>query len=116
MIGRMDQRTNEGSKADIMGDSSEAMEREVTPPLPTSGQVLGSVVKNLGIKHHVLQSKTARRYFSGRLDDRVKESSRAEIIGAISDVMVDSGFGAATRSPSEKHGWRVFGGMMGPAQ
>ena len=21
-----------------------------------------------------------------------------------------------TRSPSEKHGWRVFGGMMGPAQ
>ena len=21
-----------------------------------------------------------------------------------------------TRSPSEKHGWRVFGGMMGPVQ
>ena len=22
----------------------------------------------------------------------------------------------APRSPSEKHGWRVFGGMMGPVQ
>ena len=23
---------------------------------------------------------------------------------------------ASTSSPSEKHGWRVFGGMMGPVQ
>ena len=26
------------------------------------------------------------------------------------------GGGRSTSSPSEKHGWRVFGGMMGPVQ
>ena len=101
MIGRMRLAKEPDSVTDFKGDLSEVMEREVTPPLPTSGHVLGAVVKNLGIKHHVLQSKTARRYFSGRLDDRVKESSRKEIIGAISDVMVDSVFGATPGSEED---------------
>ena len=30
------------------------------------------------------------------------------------DLGVPSPIGS--RSPSEKHGWRVFGGMMGPGQ
>ena len=63
-------------------------ETEVAPQLPTSGQILGELVKTLGINHPKLQTKssgTARRYFSGRLEDRVKESSRTEIIKAIAD-------------------------------
>ena len=79
------------SATDLKGDSRRTLEKEVTPSLPTSGQVLGTVMKNLGIKHRMLRSQTARRYFSGR---RVKDSKRAEIIGAISDALMDQGFGA----------------------
>ena len=68
-------------------------EPEVAPQLPTSGQVLGVLVKSLGIEHPWLRSKTARRYFTGRLDDRVSESSREKTIGAIADVLVDLGLG-----------------------
>ena len=73
-------------------------EPEVAPQLPTSGQVLGVLVKSLDIKHPWLRSKTARRYFSGRLDDRVSESSRAKTIGAIADVLVDLGLGKSPGS------------------
>lgn len=45
------------------------------------------MVKSLGLSDPRLQSRTARRYFSGHLDNRVKESSRAEIIGAIADAL-----------------------------
>ena len=74
-------------------------ETEVAPQLPTSGQILGELVKTLGINHPKLQTKssgTARRYFSGRLEDRVKESSRTEIIKAIADTIADQGVGANT--------------------
>ena len=73
------------------GYSYEMTEPDVELQLPTSGQVLGVLVKSLGIKHSWLRSKTARRYFSGSLDDRVSESSRAKTIGAIADVLVDLG-------------------------
>ena len=73
------------------------MEREVSPPLPTSGQIFGSLVKNLGIRHALLQSRTARRFFSGRLEQQVKESTRAEIIGAIAEVLSDIGLAEVPR-------------------
>ena len=66
-------------------------EREVTPRLPTSGQIIGAVVSKLGIKHPKLQSRTARRYFAADLEHLVKDSTRAEIIGAIAEVLTDSG-------------------------
>ncbi len=66
-------------------------ESEVAPRLPTSGQVLGAIVKTLGINDRKLRSKTARRFFSGRLSDRVKESSCTEIIAAIADALADVG-------------------------
>ena len=72
------------------------LETEVTPQLPTSGQILGELVKSLGIDHPKLQSKTARRYFSGRLDDRISESSRTEIISAIAETLVEQGVGTST--------------------
>ena len=66
-------------------------EREVSPHLPTSGQILGVLVKTLGIEHPKLQTKTASRYFSGRLEDRVKESSRTDIIKAIAETLAEQG-------------------------
>ena len=71
------------------------MEREVSPPLPTSGQIFGGLVKNLGISHPLLQSRTARRFFSGRMEQHVKDSTRAEIIGAIAEVLSDIGLADA---------------------
>ena len=65
-------------------------EREVTPRLPTSGQILGALVARLGIRHAELQSRTARRYFSADLENLVKDSSREKIIGAIAEVLTDS--------------------------
>ena len=77
------------------------MEREVTPQLPTSGQILGVLAKSLGIKDPRLQTKTAQRYFSGVWENRVKESSRAEIIGAFADALVGIGLGDANRTGEE---------------
>ena len=71
------------------------MEREVSPPLPTSGQIFGGLVKNLGISHALLQSRTARRFFSGRMEQHVKESTRAEVIEAIAEVLSDIGLAEA---------------------
>ncbi len=65
---------------------------EVTPTLPTSGQILGAVVRCLGITHPDLGNKTAQRYFSGRPENRVMESSRAKIITAISEILAVSVF------------------------
>ena len=73
-------------------------ESEVVPGLPTSGQVLGALVKTLDINHRKLRSKTARRFFSGRLNNRVKESSRKEIIAAIAHSLADVGLAACPRN------------------
>ena len=74
---------------------------EVSPQLPTSGQILGFLVKNLGLYDYRLRSKTARRFFSGRLDDIVKDSSRSEIIEAISEALAELGFQADFRTSEE---------------
>ena len=73
---------------------------EVASWLPTSGQILGILVRSLGITHPDLGDKTSQRYFSGRLKGRVKESSRAKIIAAISQTLVASVFAA---SPAQEH-------------
>ena len=72
-------------------------EREVVPRLPTSGQVIGALVTRLGIRHPLLQERTARRYFAGRLEKLVKENSEAEIFGAFAEALVDAGFIASPR-------------------
>ena len=69
------------------------MESEVPPQLPTSGQILGVLAKSMGLNDPRLRSKNAQRYFSGRMEYQVKESSRSEIIQAISDSLVELGFG-----------------------
>lgn len=70
-------------------------EHEMTPRLPTSGQILGAVVARLGIRHAELQSRTARRYFSADLEHLVKDSSRERIIAAIAEVLTGSGLVAS---------------------
>ena len=82
----------------IGGEREEDMtEREITPRLPTSGQILGALVAKLGIKHSELQSRTARRYFSADLEYLVKDSSKEKIIGAIAEVLTDSGLIASSQ-------------------
>ena len=66
-------------------------EREAVPRLPTSGQIIGALVTRLGIRHPVLQGRSARRYFSGDPEDLVTESTRMEIIAAIAEVLTESG-------------------------
>ena len=67
-------------------------EREVMPRLPTSGQIIGALVTKLDIKHPLLRSRTARRYFSGDAEHLVKDATRENIIGAIAEVLTESGF------------------------
>ena len=74
-------------------------EREVIPHLPTSGQIIGALISRLGIRHPNLQDRTARRYFSANPERLVKDSSRAEIIAAIAEVLTDFG---CIASPEER--------------
>ncbi len=80
-------------------------EREVTPRLPTSGQIIGALVTRLGIEHPVLRKRTTRRYFSGDPERLVKDSSRDEIIGAIADVLTSAGFIASPQA--EEAGYKL---------
>ena len=96
MTGRMKHGENGIPEGNFKEGAGCILETEVTPQLPTSGQILGELVKSLGIDHPKLQSKTARRYFSGRLDDRISESSRTEIISAIAETLVEQGVGTST--------------------
>ena len=82
----------------LMGDTNPTVEREVSPHLPTSGQILGALVKSMGPSHPSLRSKTAQRYFSGRQDRLVKESSRSEIVEAVADSLADLGFATPPRA------------------
>ncbi len=89
------------SERDDSRDSHGKPELEVLPQLPTSRQILGTLVKSLGVNDPRLQPRTDRRYFSGHLQDRVKDSSRDEIIEASSDALSELGFGLPTHSASE---------------
>ena len=75
---------------------------EVTPKLPTSGQILGVLVRSLSITHPNLGDKTAQRYFSGRLENRVKESSRDRVIASISETLAASIFVATPGKEAEE--------------
>ena len=78
-------------------------EREVMPHLPTSGQIIGALVAKLDIKHPILQSRTARRYFSADPEHLVKDSTRENIIGAIAKVLTESGFVASPQVGADNH-------------
>ena len=78
-------------------------DREVMPGLPTSGQIIGALVKKLGLRHIALPPRTASRYFSADLDHLVKESTREEILGAIAEVLTDYGFAASPQVGEDSH-------------
>ena len=90
MPGSKHRRKQKLSRSKRSAGSTENVQREATPNLPTSGQILGVLVRSLGITHPNLRDKTAQRYFSGRLENRVKESSRDRIIAAIAETLADS--------------------------
>ena len=81
------------------------IEREVTPHLPTSGQIIGALVARLGLKEPSLQSRTARRYFAGRLEELVKDKTEDEIIGDVARALSNS-------EPNPKPG-RALSGAAG---
>ena len=68
----------------------------------TSGQILGVLIRSLGITHPHLGDKTAQRFFSGRLRDRVMESSRDRIIAAISENMAAALFASPASGDDEE--------------
>ena len=68
------------------------VEREVTPHIPTSGQIIGALVTRLGLKEPGLQSRTARRYFAGRLEELVKDKTEDEIIRDVARALSNVGF------------------------
>ena len=78
-------------------------EREVMPRLPTSGQIIGALAAKLGVTHPVLQSRTARRYFSADLEHLVKDSTKEEIISAVAEVLTDSGFITSPQVGEDNH-------------
>ena len=82
--------------------NTEVVNGEAAPGLPTSGQILGVLVRSLGITHPHLGDKTAQRFFSGRLRDRVMESSRARIIDAVSENMAAALFANPTAGDDEE--------------
>ena len=75
---------------------------EAAPGLPTSGQILGVLVRSLGITHPHLGDKTAQRFFSGRLKDRVMQSSRTRIIDAVSENMAAALFAGPAAGDDEE--------------
>ena len=87
-------------------------EREMTPRLPTSGQILGAVVARLGIRHTELQSRTARRYFSADLEHLVKDSSREKIIAAIAEVLTGSRLVASPQVGVDDHRQSALASML----
>ena len=87
MPGSKHRRRKQSSRSRSSTGTARNVKGEVTPKLPTSGQILGVLARSLGMTHPNLRDKTAQRYFSGRLENRVKESSRDRIIAAISETL-----------------------------
>ena len=85
------------------GLDGKVTEREAMPRLPTSGQIMGALVAGLGINHPALQNRTARRYFSADPDHLVKDSTREEIVGAIAEVLTDSGLVVSPNMVEDKY-------------
>ena len=94
------------------GREYDMTERDVTPRLPTSGQILGALVTRLGIRHPELQSRTARRYFSADLEHLVKDSSREEITGAIAEVLTYSGLVASPQVEVDDYRQSALASML----
>ena len=80
------------------------------PQLPTSGQALGALAKVLGIEGPWLNPRTVRRFSSGRFEDRVKDSTRREIIDAISDALDGIGLSMPrwTEDESKPSSWAAI--------
>ena len=92
---------NTSHRRNVRKDTGE-VKGEAAPELPTSGQILGVLVRSLGFTHPHLGDKTAQRFFSGRLKERVKESGRARIIDAISENMAATLFANSTAGNDEE--------------
>ena len=84
-----------------MKDTRETKEREIKPRLPTSGQLLGAVARNLGVTVPGLNPATLRRYYSGRLEGRGKDSTRRKILEAIAEAISELRLGPVLQSAQD---------------
>ncbi len=64
---------------------------DVQPIPPTSGQIIGALVRRLGIKESALSTKNAQRYFKGTDGAGLKESTLEEIFAALARVLIETG-------------------------
>ncbi len=76
-------------------------ERELQPPLPTSGQIVGAIVKGLGIDDPALRSKTARRYFSGDSNKIVKETNKQSVLRSVAKAFATLGLVPPLKADTE---------------
>lgn len=56
--------------------------------LPTSGQILGEIIAALNISDDILTSRTAKRYFSGKI---ISKHSETEIYLALGNALIRNG-------------------------
>ena len=82
-------------------NSQEGRFEDVQPVPPTSGEILGIVVRRLGLKDPALSSKNAQRYFEGRSGAMLKDASLDELIAAIARVVIDAGLVPGAKSGSD---------------
>ena len=88
------------------------MEVEQSPHLPTSGEILGVIVKAMGFQDEALHERTARRYFSGRKGDQVQERSRWETLEAIVDTLANLGFHVQPQAGEEEYPASVLASVL----
>ena len=74
-------------------------EPDVYPQIPTSGQLLGAIIRPLKTDDKALNNRTARRYFSGSDEQIVKEATRDKLYHAIAKALV-----SAIAAPSDSDG------------
>ena len=64
---------------------------DIEPLPPTSGPIIGAVVRRFGISEPALNSKNAQRYFAGKSGSGLKSSSFTEVMLGVARVLVDVG-------------------------
>ena len=64
---------------------------DIEPIPPTSGVIIGAVIRRLGIAERELSSKNAQRYFAGASGTGLKDSSFGELMLGVASVLVEVG-------------------------
>ena len=64
---------------------------DIEPLPPTSGPIIGALVRRLGISEPALTTKNAQRYFAGKSGSGLKTSSFKEVMLGVGRILVEVG-------------------------